>query len=63
MIGGIVRFLIFRVFGARVVLVVTVLAWLRNRLWPSRRSSAPPHGSSVPPRSSSGRASSSGDRR
>lgn len=35
MIPGILRFVIFRVFGARVLLALTALGWLRNRL--SRR--------------------------
>ena len=34
MISGLLRFVIFRIFGARVLLVLAVLGWLRNRLWP-----------------------------
>ena len=34
MIGGLLRFVIFRVFGARVLFVLAILGWLRNRLWP-----------------------------
>ena len=33
MIRSVLRFVIFRVFGARVLLVLTVLGWIRNRLW------------------------------
>ena len=33
MLGGLVRFVLFRLLGARVLLVLTVLGWLRNRLW------------------------------
>jgi hypothetical protein len=36
-IGGVLRFIIFRVFGARVLLVLAVLGWLRNRIWPPAR--------------------------
>ena len=36
MIGGVLRFVIFRVFGARVLLVLAILGWVRNRLWPQR---------------------------
>jgi hypothetical protein len=32
-ISGIIRFVVFRVFGARVLLVLAVLGWLRDRVW------------------------------
>jgi hypothetical protein len=32
MIRSVLRFVIFRVLGARVLLVLTVLGWVRNRL-------------------------------
>jgi hypothetical protein len=32
MISGIVRFVLFRLLGARVLLVLTILGWVRNRL-------------------------------
>jgi hypothetical protein len=32
MIGGLIRFVVLRVLGARVLLVLAILGWIRNRL-------------------------------
>ena len=34
MISGFLRLVLLRFFGARVLLAVAALGWLRNRLWP-----------------------------
>jgi hypothetical protein len=55
MISGVIRFVVLRVFGARVLLVLAILGWLRDRIWP-------PH-PSRPSQPAPGRASSGGDLR
>lgn len=37
MISGLLRLVVFRLFGARVLLALAILGWIRNRLWPRSR--------------------------
>jgi hypothetical protein len=39
-ISGLLRFVIFRLFGARVLIILEVLGWLRNRFGPKSATSS-----------------------